>query len=227
MRTEQENSVVQDHSSAVIDRQATSLSDSTSALDLCGTLLGGAIEENNLRALEDNPNYITIVNFYETGFLRNLAAKAGAGELSEDIANIAFIKAATKIDTFKGGNIHGWTQRVVKNAFLDVKKMEARRPVVQFTSEEKKDQAMNSIPSEEKAPEDIALSHQANDTLAFALNLLSDNHRTAVIMVHLQGIDYSDAAEKLGIPLGTVKSRVSRGIENLRKILQDQEWLIE
>jgi RNA polymerase sigma-70 factor (ECF subfamily) len=54
-----------------------------------------------------------------------------------------------------------------------------------------------------------------------ALEKLPDAFREAVILCDLQGLSYAEAAQQLGVPIGTVRSRLSRGREILRRLLWD------
>jgi RNA polymerase sigma-70 factor, ECF subfamily len=55
-----------------------------------------------------------------------------------------------------------------------------------------------------------------------ALALLSEEQRRIVLLVALSGLSYQDCADTLGVPVGTVMSRLSRGRERLRQLLEDQ-----
>ncbi len=62
----------------------------------------------------------------------------------------------------------------------------------------------------------------AANLVAEALNRLPPQHREVIVLVGLEELSYRDVAEVLGIPIGTVMSRLSRAREALRNILEDR-----
>ena len=65
----------------------------------------------------------------------------------------------------------------------------------------------------------------AKEILEEGIALLSDEHRTVIVMRDINGLEYEDIGKILGISLGTVKSRISRARLALRKILEDNKEL--
>ena len=75
--------------------------------------------------------------------------------------------------------------------------------------------------------DDLALSTPAHDSSAAldfvrAMNTLSLEHRQVLLLVGLENLNYRDLAEELGIPIGTVMSRLARGRERLRSALEGE-----
>jgi len=71
------------------------------------------------------------------------------------------------------------------------------------------------------SPEEIVMAQVMDDEVAKALEQLPDNFREIVILCDIEGLSYAEAAEALGIPIGTVRSRLSRARETLRSLLWD------
>jgi RNA polymerase sigma-70 factor (ECF subfamily) len=71
------------------------------------------------------------------------------------------------------------------------------------------------------SPEEIVMAQVMDDEVAKALKQLPDNFREIVILCDIEGLSYAEAAEALGIPIGTVRSRLSRARETLRRLLWD------
>ena len=67
-------------------------------------------------------------------------------------------------------------------------------------------------------PNRVTRSH----TIAEALDHLAPRHREVIVLVGLEEMSYRDVAEILGVPLGTVMSRLSRAREQLRQMLEDR-----
>ena len=69
-------------------------------------------------------------------------------------------------------------------------------------------------------PIEIAQNKELCDLLYRALTKLDDPQRAVVVLRDIEGMDYAQMAETLGIELGTVKSRLNRARNNLREILE-------
>jgi RNA polymerase sigma-70 factor (ECF subfamily) len=125
-----------------------------------------------------------------------------------DASQDALLAVARRIDTFDGrSKFTTWCYRVATNAALDEVRRSARRPVPAETVPEPRGRA--------PAVEDSVTDRLDVDA---ALARLSPSHRAAVALRDLVGLDYAEIATVLGIPPGTVRSRIARG----RAALADQ-----
>jgi RNA polymerase sigma-70 factor, ECF subfamily len=137
----------------------------------------------------------------------------GNPEDALDAAQEALLAIARKIHTFDGrSRFSTWCYRVATNAALDEARRRARRPVaVEFL------------------PEPRAGSRSIDDLVAdqldvdAALRHLSPDHRAAVALRDLVGLDYAEIGEVLGIPPGTVRSRIARGRAALADHLAERD----
>jgi RNA polymerase sigma-70 factor (ECF subfamily) len=125
-----------------------------------------------------------------------------------DASQEALLSIARKIHTFDGrSRFTTWCYRVATNAALDEARRRARRPA-----------------PFEIVPEPRGSGQSVDDLVAdqldvdAALSQLSPDHRAAVALRDLVGLDYAEIGEVLGIPPGTVRSRIARG----RAALADQ-----
>lgn len=71
------------------------------------------------------------------------------------------------------------------------------------------------------SPEDSALRRERESGIRSALRKMPDNYREAIVLCDIEGLSYDETATALGIGIGTVKSRISRGREELRRRLKD------
>jgi RNA polymerase sigma factor (sigma-70 family) len=71
-----------------------------------------------------------------------------------------------------------------------------------------------------RGPEDLAVAADLAQQVARALALLPASFREAVVLRDLQGLSYQEIAEVLGVRVGTVRSRIARGREQLRALLE-------
>jgi RNA polymerase sigma-70 factor (ECF subfamily) len=128
----------------------------------------------------------------------------------DDVLQDAYLKAFRGLPGFRGGSAFGtWLYRIAYNACLD--EIERSRRIVLFPLE-----AADEIPG--PAPE-VAESVSNRYRLGRALAGLPPEERAAVLLVDAQGFDYGAAAEVLGVPSGTIASRLNRARALLRQAL--------
>lgn len=134
-------------------------------------------------------------------------------EEAEDIASEALIRAHRSLESFRGtAAFSTWLCRIVTNCHLDRKKRASRRPTVSLDvpyADEfcpRRDQ----IPSNDPSPLECASRERAVQRLITAMNRLPAGQRELLVLFHVKGIPYEEIAQQLGVPLGTVKSRLNR-----------------
>ena len=139
---------------------------------------------------------------------------------AENIVQEAFFSAYRSIRRFRGGSLRGWLFTIVANACRDQLRSPRRRRTVSLDAlAEANDSSAN--PSDPgPTPEEHALRQEVSSQVQVALSRLPYDQRLVVALVDLQGLDYQEAAAVAGSSLGTVKSRLSRGRDRLRQILQ-------
>lgn len=129
---------------------------------------------------------------------------------AKDAVQDALVKAYRSAGSFRGeAAVSTWLHRITVNASVDL--IRRRRPSVQLTEEtaavQTPDQSLERV--EQRA------------SLEAALQTLSLEHRVAVVLVDVEGLSMADAAELLRVPIGTLKSRCSRGRAALARVLRD------
>lgn len=147
----------------------------------------------------------------------------GEPAAAEDATQEAFISAYRKLHTFRGGSFKAWLLRIVTNACYDELRRRKRRPTVPLIPTDDYDEEIESprwLADPGEAPEDFAMRTELSDAIQDCLNGLSDDFRTVVVLVDIQGMDYAEAADVMGTPLGTIKSRLARARRGMRQCLQ-------
>jgi RNA polymerase sigma-70 factor (ECF subfamily) len=137
----------------------------------------------------------------------------GHPEDALDAAQEALLAIARKIHTFDGrSRFTTWCYRVATNAALDEARRRARRPSpVEFLPEPR---------TGSRSIDDLVADQLDVDA---ALSQLSPDHRAAVALRDLVGLDYAEIGEVLGIPPGTVRSRIARGRAALADHLTERD----
>ncbi|HEY5077273.1 MAG TPA: RNA polymerase sigma factor [Acidimicrobiia bacterium] len=132
-----------------------------------------------------------------------------------DATQEALISIARKIGSFDGrAKFSTWVYRVATNAALDEARRRGRRPV-----------PTESLPEPGASTHGPATDAAIADRLDVdaALARLTPEYRAAVALRDLVGMDYAEIADVLGIPAGTVRSRISRGRAALADLLGNRE----
>lgn len=142
--------------------------------------------------------------------------------LAEDATQDAFIRAWQNIGSFQTGSVRSWLYKIATNRAYDMLRASARRPAGSLEAEMVEIEPIWSAGgSGEESPDAHALRRELSIYLERALISLPDDQRMVVMLVDVQGLDYHEVAETMGIALGTVKSRLSRARAKVRQALAD------
>jgi len=152
----------------------------------------------------------------------------GDRDEAADATQDAFIRAYRHLKKFRGDCAFGaWVSRIAVNVARDAAKRRKNAPR-DFSSLQTEDAPEFDPPDETSrdAPDQIARS-QRQTAVRHALAKVPENYRTVLVLFDLQGRSYEECAATLGVPLGTVKSRLSRARAALRDALGDDRELFD
>ena len=146
-----------------------------------------------------------------------------------DVSQEVFLKLYHNIGSFKGeSSFSSWLYRIAKNSALDFlrKQKNIRQNVSLVTESSDGEEVQLEIAdtSEKSSPESSILKKEQKEILYSALDDLSDEHREIIILRDIEGYAYEQITEILKLEHGTVKSRLFRARENLRKILLEKNY---
>ncbi len=133
----------------------------------------------------------------------------GDSGLAEEAVQEAFVRAWRAGDRFDPqiGSLRTWLFAILRNVVIDLSRARASRPALSAggtePSVEPIDEALNAWQVEE------------------AMRRIGDQHRRVLVETYYRGRPYSEVAEELGVPEGTVKSRVYYGLKALRVALEE------
>lgn len=143
---------------------------------------------------------------------------------AEDAAQDAFLSAYRSIRQYRGGSFQGWLLRIVRNATYDMLRAQARRRTQSIEEDFVSFEA--ELVAADPTPQEVALNAELGSQISNALSDLPDDQRLAVVLVDIEGLSYDEATLAMGVSMGTLKSRVSRGRQKLREaLLADPELL--
>ena len=165
----------------------------------------------------------TLVSRYQDRLYNTVLRLVNNAEDARDVVQESFLHAYQSLHTFKGDSLFfTWLYRIAINTAISMKRKQRPMLRIQATGEDKN--AIDPLDSSEMNRPDHALEiaeeeRRIND----ALGKLSVEHRTVLVMKDMDGIKYEAMAEMLGVPVGTIRSRLHRARLELRDILLQQE----
>lgn len=145
-------------------------------------------------------------------------------ESAEDLVQETFAKAFTSFHQFtEGTNLRAWLYRILTTTFINIYRKEKRQPLISDGEIEEWQiaEAATHTSDQGKSAEVEALEQLPDSDIKIALQELPEEFRLAVYFADVEGFSYKEVAEILGIPPGTVMSRLHRGRKLLRESLAD------
>lgn len=147
-------------------------------------------------------------------FLYTVAYRlTGNHDDAQDLVQEVLVRVQRGLATYRPGSLEGWLSRIATNAFLDDVRRRKRRPAESIPEE--LDRVATPSPGADEQLATEALPEHVQE----ALRGLPDDYRSAVVLCDVVGMSYEEIAESLGVPVGTVRSRIHRGRSRLREVL--------
>ncbi len=144
---------------------------------------------------------------------------------AEDLVQETYLRAFRFFDKFQPGtNFRAWLLSIVQNLFIN--RYRQKRREVTTVEWEKIDDVYESMVEQDENmgggnPEHHFVSQMMDDEVEKALRGLPEEFRTAIVLVDIEELTYEEAANVMECPMGTVRSRVSRGRRMLQVALKE------
>ncbi len=152
----------------------------------------------------------------------------GDQDTAADMTQETFLAAFRHLNRFRKGSLRAWLMRIAANLCYDVLRKRRARPTspmsILHTREDSPE--ILRVGGREQHPEDYAERRELANEIQRALNTLPPEQRLAVVLCDVEEFPYKEAARMIGISLGTLKSRLSRGRARLRAhFIENRELL--
>ena len=146
---------------------------------------------------------------------------------AEDAAQDTFVKAYKSISSFKGQSAFTtWLYVICKNSCNDIlRKRQKHSQVMSIDSDDSDDSPIREIKSDKPTPEEQAELNETQKIVREAINSLKNEYKEVLVLSDMQQLSYDEVSAILKIPVGTVKSRLNRARNALRKKLSDKREL--
>ncbi len=175
------------------------------------------------RCLEgDDAAWETMVRQYGR-MIRRLAHRyAGGAEEADDLAQEVFFRVYRRLDTFRAetGTLQSWLVRVGRNLMIDRFRQTCR---LQRFGVHCELEGLQLQDEQALMPDRSIENTESLEFLMECLQSLAPELRQAVIMRFLNGMSYQEMTEHLGVPEGTVKSRINRARARLARLLSRRQ----
>jgi RNA polymerase sigma-70 factor (ECF subfamily) len=137
--------------------------------------------------------------------------------VAEDVLQSSLVRAYVRRASFSGtGSLFGWLCQIVRHTHADRCRTEARRRGI-FEAARDSLQLLADAFQPDRDPEEWACDNDSAEHLLACLRQVPEKYRVVLVLCDLEELTHAEAAEALGLPIGTIKSRQSRGRAMLRR----------
>jgi RNA polymerase sigma-70 factor (ECF subfamily) len=165
-----------------------------------------------------------LVLAYQDSVYRQAFWMLGQEEAAEDATQEVFLLLYRKLDLFKGGSFKAWLLRIARNYCLDQLRLKKRRPTLPIDACNEYDEEIETpswLADPSDAPDVLYERKEMRTSILECVGKLSTEYREVITLVDFQEMDYQETANILGIPVGTVKSRLARARLQMRDAIRN------
>ena len=171
----------------------------------------------------DREAFTTLFNRHKVPVMTFIYHYVHSIERAEDLFQETFIRLWRSRRRYDGSRpFRPWLYSIAANLCRDEARRMRYRRALSLDAVKEGRTPSERIPSPLPTPAERAATKESAGNLRAALASLPRNSRVALILHQFQGLKYREIGEVLGIPIGTVKSRIHSAVEQLRKILQSE-----
>ncbi|NDC63298.1 MAG: RNA polymerase sigma factor [Planctomycetia bacterium] len=184
---------------------------------------GSADEEllRRFRVSGDSAAFESLVHRYEKELFSYLRRYLGNAEMAEDVFQATFLQIHLKKEHFEEGRrFRPWLYTIATNQAIDAQRRNRRHRMVSLdhrTGEEDVGSLVEMLSGRDQTADERMQDEEAREWVRSAVQELPDTLRSTLVLVYNQGMKYREAADVLGIPVGTVKSRLHAALLKLNE----------
>jgi len=187
-----------------------------------GVAAGVSDEEllNRCRESGDSAAFESLVHRYEGELFNYLRRYLGNAEMAEDVFQATFLQVHLKREQFEEGRrFRPWLYTIATNQAIDAQRRNKRHRMISLDNrtggEDDVGSLVEMLAGDGRSADEQMQADEARDWVRGAVDELPESLRAALVLVYHQGMKYREAADVLGIPVGTVKSRLHAALAKL------------
>jgi RNA polymerase sigma-70 factor (ECF subfamily) len=177
----------------------------------------GAVKVSKIRALEPDQFAAEIMTYLDHLYRVAYYLVKNHHEAQDCVQESCARALSSRHQYTPGTNIKAWLTRILYNFFYDTYARK-RRIVSAEDFEEGEHDRWEKLPGPNPGPESLVLEQELGAKIGAALERIPEEFRAPIVLVDMGDFSYAEAGEILSCPIGTVRSRLSRG----RKLLQKE-----
>lgn len=172
----------------------------------------------------DTSAFESLVHRYERDLFGYLRRYLHSAEMAEDVFQATFLQVHLKRDAFEDGRrFRPWLYAIATHQAIDAQRRNRRHRVVDLDrrrGDEEGHAFVAALASRDGAADDQAAAEESRQQVRAAIDALSAPQRLVVELVYQHGMKYREVATRIGVPVGTVKSRMRAALLKL-----EESWI--
>jgi RNA polymerase sigma-70 factor (ECF subfamily) len=196
--------------------------------EIGGGAAGGLSDEELLRRCRDHGDggaFESLVHRYERELFNYLRRYLGSAEMADDVFQATFLQVHLKREQFEDGRrFRPWLYTIATNQAIDAQRRNRRHRMVSLDQrtggEDEVGSIVEMLAGTGRTADERMEEEEAREWVRSAVAELPEPLRSALTLVYHQGMKYREAADVLGIPVGTVKSRLHAALLRLNESWQ-------
>lgn len=165
--------------------------------------------------------FSNLVSMYEKKIYNYCLRMTNSREDAEDLTQEIFVRVYKSLKGFKGNSqFSTWVFRIAHNICIDHYRKAKLTTVSLNRPKNEEDKREMDLPSEDPTPEEEALRKEQQEFLLKCIEELRPEYKAVIILRDVQHHSYEEIAKILNVPLGTVKSHISRARAELREAIR-------
>jgi len=183
----------------------------------------GLIEENLIKKVKkgDRDAFAELVDLYKDKVYKVSYRMLGNQQEAEDVAQETFLRVYANIDSYDPSyKFSTWIYRIASNLSID--QLRKKKQIYSLDKQVEGTEGLewhDRLSDPGQGPEDQLLTGELQGQVQEAINSLTPKYRSIMILRYLEDLSLSEISEVLKLPVSTIKTRIHRGRETLRKKL--------